>query len=159
MASRLETIRDRIENFHRTALFTQPARAIRESRQSLDRLSDDLNRTGTGWIQDHRLALERASVVLRSGSPDKRITDALRQLVDFRVAMKRTCDDRMQEIRSRLEQSSAVLGALSPTAALGRGYTLTLDSGGRLVRSASSVAGGEEILTRFADGSIWSVVK
>ena len=159
MASRLETIRDRMGNFYRTALFTQPARAIRESRQSLDRLSDDLNRTGTGWIQHRRLALERASVVLRSGSPDKRITDALRQLVDFRVAMKRTCDDRMQEIRSRLEQSSAVLGALSPTAALGRGYTLTLDSAGRLVRSASSVAGGEEILTRFADGSIWSVVK
>jgi exodeoxyribonuclease VII large subunit len=36
---------------------------------------------------------------------------------------------------------------------LERGYSLTLDADGRLVRSAASLAPGNEIVTRFADGS------
>jgi exonuclease VII large subunit len=42
---------------------------------------------------------------------------------------------------------------------LERGYTLTLTTGGALVRSAESLPVGSEIVTRFADGSARSRVE
>ncbi|MGH8979905.1 MAG: exodeoxyribonuclease VII large subunit, partial [Acidimicrobiales bacterium] len=41
---------------------------------------------------------------------------------------------------------------------LERGYTLTLDASGRAVRRVSQVGAGDELTTRFADGSARSVV-
>lgn len=42
---------------------------------------------------------------------------------------------------------------------LERGYTLTLDGDGRLVRSAAALSAGQQIVTRFADGTARSVVQ
>jgi exodeoxyribonuclease VII large subunit len=42
---------------------------------------------------------------------------------------------------------------------LERGYSLTLDSGGRLVRSVSELAVGTEIVTRLADGTARSRIE
>ena len=158
METRLETIRHHIGSFRRTALFSEPARLIRENQQDLDQLSDNLVRRGTGWVHDRRLILERAAGVLGSRSPEKRISEALHRLANSRVAMKQFCDDRMQGIRSRLEKYAAVLAALSPPAALARGYTLTLGADGKLVRSAASLSEGDALLTKFADGTVRSVV-
>ena len=154
----LETIRQRLENFRRTALFSEPARAIRENQQNLDRLSEDLERRGAGWIHGRRLILERAAGVLGSRSPEKRISEALHQLANSRAMMKKLCEDRLQGVRSRLEQNTAVLAALSPPAALARGYTLTLGANGKLIRSAASLSAGDALVTKFADGSVRSVV-
>ena len=158
METRLEAIRHHIANFRRTALFSEPARSIRENQQTLDRLSDDLERRGIGWVHDRRLALERAAGVLGSRSPEKRISEALHQLADSRSVMMQLCEDRLLGVRSRLEKNAAVLDALSPSAALVRGYTLTLGADGKLVRSAAALAEGDPLVTKFADGSVRSVV-
>jgi len=156
--TRLETIRQRLGNFRRTALFSEPVRSIREYQQNLDRLSDDLVRRGTGRIHDRRLILERAAGVLCARSPGKRISEALHQLANSRATMKQFCDDRLQGVRSRLDKNAAVLAALSPPAALARGYTLTLGADGKLVRSAASLSEGDALVTKFADGSVRSIV-
>ena len=158
METRLETIRQRLGNFRRTALFSEPLRSIRENQQNLDRLSDDLVRRGTGWVHDRRLALERAAGVLGSRSPEKRISVALHQLANSRATMKQLCDERLQGVRSRLEKNAAVLAALSPPAALARGYTLTLGTDGKLIRTAASLSEGDALVTKFADGSVRSLV-
>ena len=158
METRLETIRQQIGSFRRTALFSEPVRSIRENQQNLDRLSDDIERRGTGWIHGRRLILERAAGLLGSRSPEKRISEALHQLANSRAMMKQRCDDRMQGVRSRLEKNAAVLAALSPPAALARGYTLTLGADGKLIRSASSLSVGDALVTKFADGSVRSIV-
>ena len=158
METRLEAIRQHLGNFRRTALFSEPLRSIRENQQNLDRLSDDIERRGAGWIHGRRLILERAAGLLGSRSPEKRISEALHQLANSRAMMKQRCDDRMQGVRSRLEKNAAVLAALSPPAALARGYTLTLGADGKLIRSASSLSVGDALVTKFADGSVRSIV-
>lgn len=152
------TFRHRLEGFLRTVLFSEPLRALRENRQELDRLSDDLRRSPSDWMRSHRLLLERASGVLASRSPEKQIAGALHLLATSRVAMKQCCESGLQSFRAGLEKNAAVLGALSPAAALGRGYTLTLGADGNLIRSAASLAAGDPLVTKFADGSVRSVV-
>jgi exonuclease VII large subunit len=41
---------------------------------------------------------------------------------------------------------------------LERGYSITLGAGGALVRNASAVAAGENLVTRFCDGRVESQV-
>lgn len=155
---RLEAVRQQIAGFRRTALFSEPVRAIREHQQTLDRLTDDLATEAGGWVQGRRLVLERAAGVLGASSPENRISGALHVLENLRSAMARCCDDKLQGVRSRLEKDAAVLAALSPAAALARGFTLTVGADGKLVRSASALAEGDAITTKFSDGSVRSVV-
>jgi exodeoxyribonuclease VII large subunit len=156
--SRLEAIRHRIEGFLRTALFSEPTRAVREDQQNLDRLSEDMERAGAGWFQERRLVIERAAGVLRARSPERRISEAQHMLANSHVAMKQRCDDGLQRLRSRLEKNAAVLVALSPSSALARGYTLTFGGDGKLVRSADALSAGDALVTKFPDGSVRSVV-
>ena len=63
--------------------------------------------------------------------------------------------DRHEE---RLSSLHRLLGAYDVKRQLERGYTLTLDSEGRVVRSVTDIRHGQRLRTRFADGSARSVV-
>jgi len=66
---------------------------------------------------------------------------------------------RWAALRAVLDERASVLKALSPDAVLARGFSLTLDASGRVLRRAGDVACGEVIESRLADGSIRSVVE
>jgi exodeoxyribonuclease VII large subunit len=57
-----------------------------------------------------------------------------------------------------LEERRGVLEVVGPEAVLSRGYSVTTDARGRLVRDCDAVARGDELLTRLVDGSIRSTV-
>jgi exonuclease VII large subunit len=52
-----------------------------------------------------------------------------------------------------------LLAAYDVDRQLERGYSLTLTADGALVRSAAAVAERQEIVTRFADGTVRSMVQ
>jgi exodeoxyribonuclease VII large subunit len=52
-----------------------------------------------------------------------------------------------------------LLAAYDVTRQLERGYTLTLDEDGRIVRAAASIRPGASLLTKFADGTVRSAVQ
>ena len=58
----------------------------------------------------------------------------------------------------RLVAASSKLDLLDPNNPLKRGYSLTLDGNGAVVRSISGVKTGDMLTTRLADGEIASKV-
>ncbi len=60
---------------------------------------------------------------------------------------------------SKMATLAGVLESLSPLGVLHRGYSLTQNEKGQLVRRTKDVKAGEEIVTRVADGKIISSVK
>ncbi len=64
----------------------------------------------------------------------------------------------MTQKAGRLAHIEGVLRVLSPDATLARGYSITSDSGGAIIRGKGAVQAGDRIRTRFADGSINSEV-
>ena len=158
VAARLDAAAVRIQGLHRTALFSEPRRVLLQGRQGVDRLSDDLLRRLSGGIQSRRLAIERSSGTLSSHSPSRKISEALAFLIGARSTMGQRCTVSLDAARSELIKDSAVLGALNPSAALARGYTMTLDADGKFVRSAKALSDGQAITTQFLDGRVESVV-
>ena len=66
---------------------------------------------------------------------------------------------RMRRGRLELESLNRALAALSPTAVLHRGYSITTREGASApVRDATEVAPGERLVTTLAAGTLRSVV-
>ncbi len=66
---------------------------------------------------------------------------------------------RMDTASARLEALRAGLANLDPTAVLGRGYSITRDAGGVVLRDAARVSEGDSVTTTLARGWIESDVR
>ena len=64
-----------------------------------------------------------------------------------------------QRAESRLKTAAAGLRHLSPYGVLDRGYSITLNAEGRVVRGVEGLAPGVRFMTRLADGTATSVVE
>ncbi len=92
---------------------------------------------------------------------------------DFRrlLRMKRSAlDDRQRrfetefrrlltERRNRLAQVEAILKERSPLAILQRGYSITRDAAGKIIRDAEAVARGADVSIRLARGELAATIK
>lgn len=156
--TQVRSFRDQLEGLQRTALFQAPLRSARELAQVLDRGEDDLRRRAASLVQSRRLMLGAAASRLSHLSPAGRIAAQLASLAGTVQKMSHLCVQTAAVRKGELARCGAVLQALDPRAAMARGFTLTLDANGRAVRSVVELAPGVEILTRFADGQVRSVV-
>jgi exodeoxyribonuclease VII large subunit len=75
--------------------------------------------------------------------------------VRFVAAFRRYVSDR----RHRHDQRAALLHERCPLVILDRGYSITRDAGGHILRSATAVAVGDAISIRLAQGELGATVK
>ena len=61
-------------------------------------------------------------------------------------------------MRRRFERVEKILAVVGPEATLRRGYSMTTDVNGNLVRSVTQVKRGDKIRTRVVDGAFESDV-
>ncbi len=105
----------------------------------------------------HRLArLEAATSLVRARERLARHGEWLSSLEQRLTTATRK---RIEGASARLAQQAAALEALSPLAVLGRGYSLTQDTDGRVLRRSRDVAAGDTITTRLAEGRLVSRVE
>lgn len=82
----------------------------------------------------------------------QRLDELLRQLQNYLKNLVREKDQTFRNWVGRLE-------ALSPLAILGRGYSLTFDSRGELLKDAARIKAGEALKTRLCRSFIYSLVE
>jgi exodeoxyribonuclease VII large subunit len=73
----------------------------------------------------------------------------------FQTELSRYLADR----HNRLSHLQALLRERSPLVILGRGYSITRDSAGRILRDAAAVPVGAEISVRLAQGELGATVR
>ncbi len=81
-----------------------------------------------------------------------------RQAVAAQRRLDRAAGSALASATRRLDAGEGLVRALDPARVLARGWTITRDGSGRLVRSSAAVAPGDELVTRFVDGSVRSRV-
>lgn len=113
-----------------------PADRLRGLRQLVDQLCARLRLAAARQAEDRRLRLREAPA---------RLANAIARRVDGAAA--------------QLGRLRASLSGLDPTAVLGRGYSITRNSEGQVVRDARSVAAGDRLHTTLAHGWVESEVK
>ena len=99
--------------------------------------------------RSHRVALSSARVLDRADRAVERAADG----IGLRPLQYAT-----QELQT-LQQIEARVRSLDPIHAMARGWSLTRTADGRLIRSSSELASGDEIVTTFATGVATSRVE
>lgn len=97
-------------------------------------------------LEDRRIRLAAA---LRQRSAERR-----GELLFQRTALARAIRSAVRERRERLLRAAGKLEALSPLAALRRGYAVPLDEEGRVLRSVAGFTPGAGFRLRVVDGSV-----
>jgi exodeoxyribonuclease VII large subunit len=91
--------------------------------------------------------------------PAERLRTARQNLVHLGARLATAMKHQLAQVRAQLDRSEAKLAGLDHLGVLGRGYSLTINSAGEILRDAKLVAVGERIVTTLARGSIESEVK
>jgi exodeoxyribonuclease VII large subunit len=99
---------------------------------------------------------QRAMAIARCAP---RVVDDARERVGTRATrLEPLVTAKLDQAAAALDSWRRLVAAYDVERQLERGYTLTLDAAGHVVRQAAQLATGDEVTTRFADGAVRSVV-
>lgn len=119
------------------------------------------NRLGTA-MHNHvlRKAQSASSLEARLARQhlERKLAEATQTLASFQDRLRRAMGSKLEWGSQQLQSCATSLHALSPLAVLARGYTITLDQVGDVIRVPEQVAAGDMLETVVNQGRIYSQV-
>ncbi len=141
----------------RQQLVTMVLGRLDAERLRINKLGTQIPLLATEVLKHEEVRLGRMKVLVEQAvgmGLQKRESD-LKQL---RLQLKSTAESALQSQVSRLRELELKVQQLDPERMLHYGYSITM-KGGRVVRDASALADGDELLTKLAKGNVTSIVK
>lgn len=86
-------------------------------------------------------------------------TRNIEQLIDRIRSVSARVKDSIASSHQKIDGMKRVLTALSPQQVLARGFSITRNSSGKVLKHTTNISEGEELITTLAGGSISSVVQ
>lgn len=156
---KLSETRERLTELRMHRVFQTLATRLAERAQRVDDLISSLERSILGLLNAAREEWLRASAgVVRYDI--RRLVGLKRAAYDERGTKLDTAFKRfLVERQNRLGQVEAVLRERSPLTILSRGYSITRDAAGKIVRDAAQVAIGSDISVHLARGELGATVR
>jgi exodeoxyribonuclease VII large subunit len=151
--------KSRLEIAARGALFREPANLIATAWQSVDLAERVLHFSARDRMGECRKSIEGYFARLREHRPDQFLQIKRHFLEATAARMRQRVSSVMQSARHSLERADGLIRILAPKATLKRGFSITTDEAGVIVRSSKAVKKGRKIVTRLADGTLKSVVE
>jgi len=148
----------RLRLFSERAVGRELLRRIQEGKQTVDWRRENLQRNAIGFLGNWRGRLVENTAALRRHDPLREIVLRRSRFAEFTRRLATCPPQLVNTMRRRFERAEKILAVLGPDATLRRGYSMTTDVNGDLVRSVTQVNRGDRIRTRVTDGTIESNV-
>src|SRR5206468_245273 len=103
-------------------------------------------------IDNCQRALTHMARTLQARSPARELALRRNRFVDLRRRFAELPTRLLENARYRFRKIEAVLRVLGPDATLRRGYSITTDDRGKLIRTVAAARPKMKIRTRLADG-------
>ncbi len=132
---------------------------IRDAQQELDLVRESLHRDARRRVDDARANLVNAANAIKARNPQRELVALRKKLADLRRHFGTLVPQGLEKSRQRFQRTEGVLRALSPAATLRRGYSITTDSVGNVIRTVESIRAKMKIRTRVSDGEFESTVR
>ena len=179
LRARLDRARIRLERCQTHPLLRDPTAVLERERERLAARESVLRRAHEGRLFEARSRLERLVTRLARGPGQALLSErrarltglterlrraSARSLPDRAVVggarerLSRASQRRVSESRAQLRAVQQRLDAVDPHNVLARGYSMTWDDQGALIRSVSQASPGERLTTRLSDGEVRSTV-
>jgi len=158
MESHVLERRRRLETITRSAVFRFPQRLLLERAQRLDTAATLIETRAERVIGLRREKLNGLLSRLREHRPDQVLALRKSAVAAGRARICAALGASLTKKKSGLAQLAGVLRVLSPEATLSRGYSITQNAVGTVIRSAKGVRSGDRLRTKVVDGEIDSQV-
>lgn len=150
--SHLHHLRQRLNAF-------RPAKVLEEREQYLDDLIGRLSLAVARNLQDASTQLRDVSQQLTYAATHTQIPTRKSQYLHAYDKMETLVHNALHSLQDRVTDASERLNSASLPQTLARGYSITTDAKGDVVRTAKSLKPGDILHNRFADGSVDSKVQ
>lgn len=156
-------IKDRLQRFSQQLLWLlkqlkHPGRRLQEHAQTLDLLEARMMRATRQRVSEARRDTQELQRRLHARSPTNTLHQLDGHLASTLNRLSRATQQRLSGHRAQLAQLARSLEGVSPLNTLQRGYSISFDAKGQVLRELRSAKVGEVLTTRLADGSIDSVI-
>lgn len=140
------------------AIARELVQRMRESQQRADLIRIALERAAKQLVQQQRTIVVDRIQFLEARTPVRELTLRRARLTDIGRRLNAVPPILVRKNIESLRRVDALLRVLSPDATLHRGYSITLNKAGNVIRTASEVASGAKIRTRLGNGEFGSTV-
>ena len=154
LAYRMMNLRGRLDRLAGHQAFLAVRHTLQTSSQRLDELSYRARTLFDGKLNGDRGRLQIAIRQLEASRLDRRLDQSRTRLAHLGSLLRAAQRARLIRAEHQLAGSGARLEALSPLAVLGRGYSLTWDETGKLLRNAAQVAPGDPVRVTLEHGEL-----
>ena len=153
---RLAEAREQLTHLRLHQTFQNLLTRVMERGQRVDDLATELNRLMREKLADSRHAWLEPSAGIARYDFGKWIGLKKAALDGRQRRFESEFRRLLTEKQSRLKHLADLLGERNPFTILGRGYSITRDSAGNIIRDAAQVAIGDEVSTHLAHGELTS---
>ena len=142
---------------HRLTL-CHPRNQLNQQSQRLDELGLALQQAMQQHIYLHERRLNNLAPRLMQQSPDRKLAQASHQLQQLQARLQQSMQQQLNDANNQLSMQAGKLESVSPLNVLARGYSITKNKQGSVIKSTSQVNKGDSLVTELADGVIQSIV-
>jgi exodeoxyribonuclease VII large subunit len=154
----LAQARSRLSAVAEKVLFRELSRRLRQAAQSLDLWKDSLTREVERRYGKDQMRLTNAQFALKAHNPAREVTVRRQQLTETQRRLIERVRLYLTNSKQHWEQVSALLRVLGPEGTLQRGYSITRNENGEVIRSVALLRPKTKIRTRVNDGEFESTV-
>jgi len=141
------------------ALSRQLLSRVRESQQRLDHARETLQRCLTHKLDAYKRNLAHVTRALQARSPARELIARRNRFTDLHRRLVASPARLIENARHRFERIEGILRVLGPDATLRRGYSITMNERGKIVRTIAAVRPKMKIRTRISDGEFSSEIQ
>ncbi len=134
------------------ALSRELLKRIRDAQQQIDFTRESLRRGVSQRIGDARATLANFAGLVRSRNPQREVIALRKGFADLRKRFGALAPRSLDQARQRFSRVEGILRALGPESTLRRGYSITTDADGKIIRTVKVVKPKMKIRTRVSDG-------
>jgi exodeoxyribonuclease VII large subunit len=140
------------------ALSRQLLSRLRDAQQRLDHAHETLQRCLAHKIDNYKRGLLHITRALQARSPARELMMRRNRFADLQRRLV-ACPGRLLETaRHRFQHVKGILRVLGPDATLRRGYSITMNESGKIIRTITAVQPKMKIRTRVSDGEFGSEI-
>lgn len=148
-----------LDGLKRGALRRDSESLLREPVMRLDGLRSRMHSATRQSLKSAVMRLGEAKSAHRTIHPLRILERREEKLNGLRLRLERLGDDGVDRHEKRLDGLKALLRALGPESAFQRGFSITLDENGDVIRSVKDAGEGRILRTKLADGEVTSRVE
>ena len=140
------------------ALTRQLLNRLRDTQQRLDHARETSQRCLAHKIDSYKRGLLHYLRALQARSPARELMMRRSRFVDLHRRLVASPERLLENARHRFRHIEEILRVLGPDATLRRGYSITTNERGKIIRSVAAVRPKMKIRTRVSDGEFGSEI-